>query len=200
MATPAPSTSYPGPQCPLCGVALADDEIRTGMIECRTCGREFEATAFTPPEKRLRVLEVAVTGPEGAAACANHARNAAVTSCERCGLFICSLCEMNVGQGAMCPSCFERARSEGTLTGAAGRVRDFASMAKVSLLFGAIGFTFFGVVLGPLGMFYAWKAIRQRRESGDPYIGMIVAMIIGALEAAGSVAFVGLMIFGMLQG
>jgi hypothetical protein len=198
MATPSPEVAYPGPQCPFCGVALPEEDIRTGRIECRTCREDFEATAFTPPEKRTRIIEVALSGPQGANACANHARNAAVTSCERCGLFICALCEMNVGEGSFCPSCFERSRTDNPLQGA-GRIRDYGSMARLTLVLGLFMVTIFGIPLGALGIYYAGKAIKQRREIGDPVAGMIGAMIFGIVEILASAGFIALMIIGATQ-
>lgn len=199
MANPVPGALYTGPQCPLCRFTLPAEDIRSGAITCRRCNRSFEATAFTPPEKRLRVIEVAVTGPEGANACANHARNAAVTSCERCGIFICSLCEMNVGEGSFCPACFERARVEGSSYGVAGRIRDYASMAKLALVFAILIVYILGIPLGILGIVYARKAIKQRREIGDSVAGMYVAIVFGALTIFGGVAFIALMVIGAMQ-
>lgn len=197
MATPAPAVVYSGPQCPFCSVALPDEDIRSGRIVCRACRKEFEATAFTPPEKRAaRILEVAVTGPQGANACANHARNAAVTSCERCGLFICSLCEMNVGDGSFCPSCFERARTDGSLHGVAGRIRDYSSMARLSAVLGFFMVVFAGIPLGALAVYYASKARKQRREDGDSAAGMTLLMVAGILEIVGSAGFIAFMIIG----
>ncbi|HEX7833648.1 MAG TPA: hypothetical protein VF787_28605 [Thermoanaerobaculia bacterium] len=199
MATPAPGVSYPGPQCPWCKIALAADDVRSGAITCGACRNTFEATAFSPPDKRARTIEVAVSGPEGANACANHARNAAVTSCERCGLFICSLCEMNVGDGAMCPSCFQRARADGSLHGVAGRIRDYAQMAKLSMVFALLMIAIFGIPLGILAMVYARKAMKQRREVGDGIAGMVGVMIVSALAVLGGITFVTFMVIGAMQ-
>jgi ribosomal protein L37AE/L43A len=197
MANPAPGALYSGPHCPLCSFPLPADDIRSGAIVCRSCNRSFEATAFHPPEKRLRVVEVAVSGPEGANACANHARNAAVTSCERCGIFICSLCEMNVGEGAMCPPCFERARSDGALYGVAGRIRDFGAMARLAVVFSFV--PLFGLPLGILAIVYARKAIRQRREIGDSIAGMIVVIVLASLTLLGGASTIALMVIGAMQ-
>ena|SRR5687768_3260348 len=121
---------YRGPGCPHCRVPLPAEEQRTGAIFCAHCWRPFEATAFAAPQRPVApVAEVVAAGPEGGNACANHAGNAAVTSCQRCGLFICSLCEMNVGTGPYCPSCFDRMRTQGSLQTGVRRYRDYAGMA-----------------------------------------------------------------------
>jgi hypothetical protein len=99
-------------------------------MECPYCRTEFEATPFQPRERRHQAVQIVTETPDGvAAACANHARNAAVTSCSRCGLFICALCDMNVGEGSFCPTCFDRSRDQNPITGGATRYRDYATMS-----------------------------------------------------------------------
>src|SRR3954470_4194752 len=138
MADPArlPVPSYEGPSCPRCNARLTADWIQTGIVRCPDCNRDFEAMAFRPPTHRLVVEHVAASGPIGANACANHAKNAAVTACQRCGLLICALCDMDVGTGSYCPACFDRLRSEESLQPAATRYRDYASMARVAMIAG----------------------------------------------------------------
>lgn len=199
MSIPAPAVTSQGPACPRCGVRLPAEKVRTGVLTCDACLRTFEATAFQAPQTRAHVVELAVAGPEGANACATHARNAAVTSCDRCGLFICSLCEMKVAEGSLCPQCLDRARADGTLQGAAGRIRDFASMARVCVLLGLVTFTFLGLLVGPLAIYYARKGKAQRRESGDSVVSMVVYMVLGALEALGSIVFLVLMVIGAMK-
>src|SRR3954470_16522302 len=118
-------TPYEGPACPRCNARLTKDWIVSGTVTCPDCNKDFNAVAFTPPPEKTVITEVAAAGPELANACANHARNAAVTNCQRCGLFICALCEMDVGSGPFCPACFDRLRTEGTLRGAEQRTRDY---------------------------------------------------------------------------
>lgn len=197
------ATAYSGPQCPHCSAPLSADEIRTGTVTCMVCSRPFEATAFTPPARKTRVMEVIAAGPEGAAACANHARNAAVTSCQRCGLFICALCDMNVGEGSFCPACFERVRAEGALKGASTRFRDYGSMARVAAVVGVL-FTLFsagflGLPFGAITCYYARKGIQQRRQEGQGIGGMVVAMIFGSLQILGGLAMIGFMIWAFTR-
>src|SRR5512141_383560 len=105
MAIPRPS--YAGPQCPRCRAALPFEELRDGTTLCATCGGEFEARVFHPPQRSARVFQLAQSGPEGATSCANHARNAAVAACDRCGLLICSLCQLDVDSGQLRPPSFQ---------------------------------------------------------------------------------------------
>jgi len=191
--------SYQGPECPRCHSRLTADWIRTGIVRCPDCNRDFESTAFTPPTRRLRVEHVA-TGPVEANACANHGRNAAVTSCQRCGLLICALCDMNVGAGSYCPLCFDRVRAEGSVPGLAGKTRDYGAMARVSAIAGFLFlFMFIAPVLGIMALVYQAKGRKQQRARGDkPWtVGAVVLMAFAILEIAGGVAIDALMIGAM---
>lgn len=191
------SAIYPGPQCPICKTPLQPESVRTGTIRCGSCLREFEGTAFQPREVQHASVEVVTETPDGvAAACANHARNAAVSSCNRCGLFICTLCEMNVGGATYCPSCFDFTRNAGTLQGGGKRFRDFATMAVTAAVVGL----FCAFPVAPFAVYWAIKGIRQRREEGTSAAGPIAALVLGILESVGVVVFISLMIVGMVTG
>lgn len=192
---------YLGPQCPRCAQPLAADEIRSGTLICPHCNHRFEATAFTPPERKhaAAITEVTSVGPEGANSCANHARNAATASCQRCGLFICSLCDMNVGTGSYCPSCFERVRTEGTLQAAARRYRDYAAMARSAVIAGLLfSMMFLGLPFGAVGFYYSIRARKQRRDEGRSLVGVTFLMIFALLEMLAGMAAIGFMIYGMV--
>jgi uncharacterized paraquat-inducible protein A len=193
--------AYTGPQCPRCGVTLTADWIRSGAITCPYCSRAFEATAFTPPPRKQAITaEVVTVGPEGASSCANHARNAATAACQRCGLLICALCDMNVGAGSYCPACFERVRSEGTLQAAARRYRDYALMGRTSALVGLLfSFLFLGLPFGVMAVYCSVKARKQLREQGRSLAGATVVMIFGILEIVGGIAAIGFLIYSVAE-
>jgi hypothetical protein len=182
--------SYSGPQCPRCAVALTADWIRNGAITCPYCQRAFEATVFTPPQRKQQLTtEVVAAGPDGANACSSHPRNAATASCQRCGLFICALCDMNVGTGSYCPSCFERVRADGTLHAAARRYRDFATMARSAAIAGIFfSFMFLGMPIGAAAVYYGIKARKQRRDEGRSMAGPTFTVIVGVLEVLAGMA------------
>jgi hypothetical protein len=182
------SATYTGPQCPLCTAPLELDTLRAGATQCPSCSRTFEATPFQPVDYRHEAVQVVTQTPDGvAAACANHARNAAVTSCQRCGLFICALCEMNVGDASYCPSCFDRVHAQGTLQ---ERYRDYASMAVSAVVVGFLCY----FVPSIFAIYWAVRGIQQRRREGRSIAGMIVTLIFAIMQTLSIIAMIVLMI------
>jgi ribosomal protein L37AE/L43A len=190
---------FDGPTCPRCNARLMADWIRTGIVRCPDCNGDFEATAFKPPSRELHVEHVLATGPIEANACANHAKNAAVTACQRCGLLICALCDMNVGTGSYCPACFDRLRSENALQGATTRYRDYASMARISAIAGLL-LLFLGAPFGAASLYYASKGFKQLRAEGRSIVGLVIVVVFAFLETLGGLAFILLMIYGLAKG
>jgi hypothetical protein len=190
-----------GAQCPRCRVPLILDTIRTGSSTCPYCSGAFEATMFNPPQRRDVTVQLATAGPDGANACANHAGNAAVTSCQRCGLFICSLCEIHVGAGSYCPDCFDRVRAEGSVQEVAAPTRDYAAMAWASALLAIPGqFACLGFPLGALAVYWGSKATAQRRSHGEPVAGPLFAFTLGLLQVLGGLGVVGFFIWALVTG
>jgi ribosomal protein L37AE/L43A len=191
--------SYEGPSCPRCHARLTADWIQTGIITCPDCRKTFEAMAFRPPQRRLEVVSVAAAlTPEGANACANHARNAAVTNCVRCGLFICALCNMDVGTGPHCPSCFDRLRADDALSPAATRYRDYVSMARVAMIAGLFfSLMFLGIPFAAASLHYARKGFKQLRDEGRSRVGLVIIVIVDVLEIIGGIAWIAALIVGL---
>lgn len=191
--------AYTGPQCPFCEAALPDEKLRTGLIACDACHNTFEGTAFQPPLRPAPVAQtVAGAGPEGANACSTHAGNAAVTSCDRCGLFICSLCEMSVGAGSFCPACFDRIRAEGMLPEVATSYRDYASMARLSI-FGGILMWFLSPIFAALAIYWSFKGWKQRREEGRSRWGVLIFGLIAVAQFVGSLLLFGFLFWGIFN-
>src|SRR5437762_5835188 len=190
---------YEGPACPRCNSRLTADWIVTGTVTCPDCSKDFEAVAFHPAPEKSQIMEIAAAGPEAANACANHTRNAAVTSCLRCGLFICALCEMNVGSGSYCPSCFDRLRVEGTLKGAELRTRNYRSLALTSAIWGfLLAFMIVGGLLGVLSLVYASRARKQLIARDEPTTSLIIANILAVIDILGAVSVIVILTLGIM--
>jgi len=192
------SATYAGPQCPSCNAPLDPEKLHAGTMECPYCRTEFEATPFQPRERRHQAVQIVTETPEGvAAACANHARNAAVTSCSRCGLFICALCDMNVGNGSFCPTCFDRSRDPNAITSAATRYRDYATMSISAAVLSLLCSTTF-LPIGAFAVVWGIKGIRQRRAEGTGIVGPVIAMIVGGLQIVATIVVITLLVIGMV--
>jgi uncharacterized paraquat-inducible protein A len=191
--------SYEGPSCPRCHARLTADWIHSGTVICPDCNKPFEATAFRPPQRTLEVVSVAAAlTPDGANACANHARNAAVTNCVRCGLFICALCNMDVGTGPHCPSCFDRLRTDDALSPAATRYRDYVSMARIAMLAGLFfSFMFLGIPFAAASLYYARKGFKQLRDEGRSKVGLIIIIVMDVFEIILGIGWIAVLIVGL---
>jgi len=197
---PVLSRDYTGPACPRCHARLTSDWIQTGMVICPDCNKPFEAMAFQPRQRSIEVVTVAAAlTPEGANACANHERNAAVTNCSRCGLFICALCNMDIGTGPYCPSCFDRLRNEESLQPAATRYRDYPSMARVAMIAGLFfSFMFLGIPFAAASLYYARKGFKQLRAEGRSVGWLVVTMVFAGLEILGGLTLIIILIAGVV--
>ena len=178
MSALARLQAYRGPVCPRCGNALELESLRDGEDVCPHCGVFFDARVFHPPKRIVHVAAID-TGVESATPCVNHPRNSAVGNCQRCGAFICSLCELEIGGTRYCPACFDRLSQEGTLPAALLRFRDYASLALTTAIVGFIGSFLLGIPLGVLSLYYAVRGFRDpnTESRGTLIVAVIVAII-----------------------
>ncbi len=191
--------AYQGPACPRCKRPLSQGRLVSGAQTCPHCMGAFEAVRFTPPEPKAVVRQLAESGPEGAVSCANHAKNAAVAGCERCGAFICELCKIEADGKTLCPACFDRLSSEGALESTVTTFKDYGRMAGTLVVAGLL-IWIFAPVFGPVAVYYAIRGLRQKRRMGesDGLVSIYIALVMGVLEAVGGTLLL-LAMFGVLS-
>lgn len=114
MSVVAPEVSPPASQgfvcCPRCSAALAAGEWRERWCarRCPSCRAELHALALPPLFLPVSPAPVALPASEGEAACFFHAEKQALFHCDRCGRFLCSLCDFPIGSRHLCPTCVDR--------------------------------------------------------------------------------------------
>ena len=97
-------------RCPRCKKDLPPPDApgANGEEACPYCRRTLIVRRFAalavPAESLVAPAEVAQSG-EGS--CFFHPEKKATLSCEQCGRFVCSLCDMPMGSRHLCPSCVE---------------------------------------------------------------------------------------------
>lgn len=165
--------------CPHCGRAAALEPGR-GSAVCRTCRHDFLFLRLNP---RPEPGPVPLPATAGAAACAKHARNAAVASCERCGCFACELCRIQSDGRTLCPACFDRLAASGELPSARTLIRNDGGQA-LGYGIAAVLLPFFGLVLGPVAIWYGLRGRAAERRMGERVFGWRLWVgIIGGIGA-----------------
>lgn len=96
--------------CPNCGAAVAPEETLGSWQKCPFCQRRMEIRVW--PVARLQ-SNAAAALPEQAT-CFFHPDKAFQACCQRCGRFVCALCDLHLGAEHVCPTCFERGRAATT--------------------------------------------------------------------------------------
>jgi hypothetical protein len=176
--------AYAGPSCPHCLEPLDAMRVMTGAQQCGSCGRGFEAVRFAAPRPVEAGRSLGEPGSADETACASHPGNAAASNCERCGVFMCGLCEIEADEMKLCPACFDRLSAEGALPSARTSFRDYGRQASMLALLG-VPMMFFGVIIGPAAAFYGVRSLRQLKAMGETggRARAVLAIVAGLCEA-----------------
>ena len=114
--TGSSAISDPGPPptelgtipCPNCAGGFVPIESETGWQSCPWCATEVQALLW-PVIKPNANPAVALSDQ---ATCFFHPEKAFQACCQRCGRFVCALCDLQLGSEHVCPTCFERGRAD----------------------------------------------------------------------------------------
>jgi len=106
---PVSTVSAIGPRvvsCPACAGDIAADEANTEWQTCPYCNKRLLMRVWPV----ARQSSNAVTALSDQATCFFHSDKAFQACCQRCGRFLCALCDLQLGAEHVCPTCFERGR------------------------------------------------------------------------------------------
>jgi hypothetical protein len=172
---PAPSMTetaavFRSIRCPRCSTALAGGAGAEGVpIRCPGCQSELLAHTFRAlaQPRPATVSTAGAQAAEGEAVCFFHPHKRAEQSCERCGRFICALCDMPLGTRHVCPACLGSGLAAG---GSEDKLPELVTRRVrwplVALLTGLLPLLFgwmlwpLLVISGPTAIFlaiYGWK-------------------------------------------
>lgn len=99
--------------CPGCNGDVAPLETGRGWQTCPYCEKRLHIR-FWPAIRRNANAAVAIADQ---ATCFFHPDKAFQACCQRCGRFVCALCDLQLGAEHVCPTCFERGRTNSVLEG-----------------------------------------------------------------------------------
>jgi len=91
--------------CPHCSVDIAAD---SEWQSCPYCQKWLQIRVWPV----VRQNSNAVSALSDQATCFFHPDKAFQACCQRCGRFVCALCDLQLGAEHVCPPCFERGRAD----------------------------------------------------------------------------------------
>jgi hypothetical protein len=119
---PIGQAAPPAVACPNCGVQITAAELNTEWQICPNCEKRLLIRSWLAVSQNSHA-SVALTDQ---ATCFFHPDKTVQACCNRCGRFVCALCDLQLGSEHVCPTCFERGRADadGKSSQAEWRYRD----------------------------------------------------------------------------
>jgi hypothetical protein len=93
--------------CPSCNGDVAPVEAKTGWQTCPYCEKQLQIRVWGSVQQNAN----AAAALSDQATCFFHPDKAFQACCQRCGRFVCALCDLQLGAEHVCPACFERGRA-----------------------------------------------------------------------------------------
>lgn len=173
--------------CSRCRVPLPPSLLnRPGFHRCPGCQSPIQAYAFPAllrPAETGRAVETIVM--DGEAGCFYHPSKRAVVPCQRCGRFLCALCDVDVNGEHLCPSCLNAAPARGAHPGLEQR-RTLFDSAALSLALLPLLIWPITLVTGPLAVAVGIFSFRTPTSIiPRTRIRAWLAILFGGLETAG---------------
>jgi hypothetical protein len=94
--------------CPNCGGAVTPTEASSGWQNCPYCEKRLRIRIWPVARQKTN----AASAMSEQATCFFHPEKAYEACCQRCGRFVCALCDLQLGAEHVCPTCFERGRTD----------------------------------------------------------------------------------------
>ena len=161
--------------CPYC--RAGQTEAFEGSRRCGACGREFSYFVFEPRRREAIGGPVSLTNTP----CFQHRENPSISSCVRCGSFLCSLCETSSEGKIFCPDCFARLHSEGRLESTR---REIVSWGRLVMVLGVLAWIpLYGCAFGAVAIGVGiYGLARMKKDAALPgrrwvYAGILVGAV-----------------------
>lgn len=103
-----PSVAPESVICPSCQGRVTPAETETVRQKCPYCQKQLQIRVW--PVVRQNTNAAAALSDQ--ATCFFHPDKAFQACCQRCGRFVCALCDLQLGAEHVCPTCFERGRAD----------------------------------------------------------------------------------------
>ena len=175
--------------------AFDDDEVR--CVQCGAHARLLLFPALLTPPKRGRPGEALLV--DGQSSCFYHPEKAAVIPCETCGRFLCTLCDIELGDRHVCPGCLASDESDARTGLDAQRALPDAVALDLALVSIIPLFWWVAVFTAPMVLFLCvqyWNTETSVVERGR--WRLVLALLISITELVVIVTFLFFVVLGMV--
>lgn len=181
-------------ECPYCHALLPTERVAAGAgFECPACAHVVEVHVFPALARSDKVDRGELArAQDGEASCFYHPGRKAARICDGCGVFICDLCDLDMGKQHLCPTCLEKGRTGAKITPVKreailydGLALGLSLMPFTLLLYFALPFS------APAAIYFGiryWNKPRSIIPRGNWRI--ILAILIASLQLAAVVLFI----------
>ena len=102
-----PPSAVEAVTCPSCKGDVVPVETKTRWQTCPYCEKRLQMRVWGSVQQNTSTM-AAISDQ---ATCFFHPDKAFQACCQRCGRFVCALCDLQLGAEHVCPTCFERGRA-----------------------------------------------------------------------------------------
>ncbi len=180
-------------RCPQCGFALAAESWQGAeTVQCVKCQSALFGRVYPAIGKPVEAAATGERALDGDSVCFFHPGKKAALSCERCGRFVCELCDMPLGARHLCPACIESGLGTEKLPELVTRRTCWSRIALgLAILPILLGFLFpLWLITGPTAIIlalYGWNKpgslVHGRRR-----VTAVISIVLGLLQIVGAVA------------
>lgn len=171
-------------RCDKCRSAIpAENWNREGGSRCHICGTRVWAQVFPAVlSEKWGTAGEAVTS-DAEAGCFFHPQSKAALACDSCGRFLCKLCDIELGNQHVCPTCLQQGVAPSSATVLDNRRVLYDSIVLGVAMVGPLLFFGPSIITGPLAVILAiWFWKRPRSIVPRTRIRMILGLILGILQ------------------
>ncbi len=163
-------------------------------MTCPHCAALVEAYFF-PGFFRPMQAGVAATAlvDHTEASCFYHPAKQAVHVCDGCGRMICALCNIDMGEEHLCPTCISSGKKKGKITTLEDTRTRYDSIAMSLAIFGLL-FYIVSIILAPAAIYIA---IRHWNSPGS-LLGVSRTRFVIAILIASATLLIWIAVFGSM--
>jgi len=124
--------------CSQCGSLILNEELQhNGFHECTGCGSKVRGIIF-PAYHHSSGPAKTEPAMEGESSCFFHPHKRAVVPCDECGRFLCTLCQVELGDRSICPGCVATGANKTKLPSLQTERRNYDTVALSVAFFPAL--------------------------------------------------------------